>query len=158
MWTCTGKWDVLNYNVNWSSINDMMHWYYMMFSFCFVGLFKKWTQQILNQCQKHWTYCGDNGGCKDDRVHPVPRVAVLFSSDGHTLARSLWRKLKGLNTNLRTKKNFYKQLLLLFFSWFISMTDYCLSLERKKKLAHTSGCSVRDSTCLLHARAPQLWH
>lgn len=35
------------------------------------------------------TYSGDNGGSKDDRVGPVPRVAVYVPGDGHTLARSL---------------------------------------------------------------------
>lgn len=35
------------------------------------------------------TYSGDNSGSKDDRVRPVPRLAVFIPGDGHTLARSL---------------------------------------------------------------------
>lgn len=35
------------------------------------------------------TYSSDDGGSEDDRVCPIPRVAVFVSGDGHTLARSL---------------------------------------------------------------------
>lgn len=39
------------------------------------------------------TYSSDDGGSEDDRVCPIPRVAVFVSGDGHTLARSLWHRL-----------------------------------------------------------------
>ena len=59
---------------------------------------------------QHCTYRGDNGGCKDDRVAPVPRVAVIFSTDGHTLACSFWHNLRGINTEIHLSKKKQKNL------------------------------------------------